>query len=328
MRTADVAVVGAGPAGLSAAIIAARAGARTVLLDEQREVGGQLRYRIAELHAGPYGTIRARDLARHLVEEAGAAGVDMHQGAIVWGLFAERTLAIVEGADSYQLQAEQVVLATGSTDRPLPFPGGTLPGVFTARAVQILLNLHRVLPGRRFLVVGGGVEAAEVAEDIALAGGEVVAKAVPDRASSMTAAGTDGVESVMIDGVQHAADVVVVAVGRQPDPELALMAECAAGIAAELGGWMPLRDGRMQSTAPGVLVCGDVAGICDVRIALAEGSYAGCSAAASLGLVDAGTLHRARTAYEAAATLRIRIAESMTLAHVQVERAVTEGNVG
>ncbi|MGH2558067.1 MAG: FAD-dependent oxidoreductase, partial [Thermomicrobiales bacterium] len=120
------------------------------------------------------------------------------------------------------------------------------------------------------------------------------------------------------------ADVVVVAAGRQPDPELALMAECAAGYAPELGGWTLLRDGRLQTTSPGLFVCGDAAGICDARVALAEGAHAGVSAAASLDLVDAGSLHRTRTAYEAAATSRIRIAESLPPDYVPVQPAATE----
>lgn len=324
MRRTQIAVVGAGPAGLSAAIAAARAGARTTLLDEQPAPGGQLRYRIAELDAGPFGPLRTLELARRLCADAEQAGVDVHCGATVWGLFEGNVLTVVEGDESYQLQADRVVLATGSTDRPLPFAGGSLPGVFTCRAMQMLLNLYRVLPGRRFVVVGHDSDASEVSEDIQLASGTVVASIGADRAASLVAQGQDGVEAVWIDGERFEADVVVIAAGRQPDPALALMAECAAGYATELEGWTPLRDGRLQATAPGIFVCGDVAGICDVRVALAEGAFAGLSAAASLDLVDRATLHRARTAYEAAATRRIRLAESMTPAYVQVERAAAE----
>jgi sarcosine oxidase subunit alpha len=199
--------------------------------------------------------------------------------------------------------------------------------VFTARALQILLNLYRVRPGRHVVVLGDGAEAEEVAADVALAGGSVVARVTPDRLPGLAAQGVGGVEVVTIGDERYEAEVVAIAVGRQPDLELALMAECAAGYAEALGGWTPLRDRHMQTTTPGIFVCGDAAGTCDVRVALAEGALAGLAAAATLDLVDPGSVHLARSAYEAVAVSRIHVAESLTSNHVQVERVSAEAGV-
>jgi thioredoxin reductase len=318
MRTAQIAVVGGGPAGLSAAIAAAKTGAQTVLLDEQPAAGGQLRYRVAELTTGPYGAIRPMALADQLIIEATAAGVELLADSVVWGFFDGNILTVITGEASYQLQAERIVFATGSTDLPFPFAGGSLPGVFTARAVQLLINRHRVLPGRRFVVIGAGPDANEVAEDITLAGGEVVARIDRPDSANVFATGPHGIESVTIDGEKHQADIVVIAVGRQPDPELALMTQCAVGFSNALGGWVPQRNARLQTSQPAIYVAGDVAGICDVEIGFTEGTYAGIAAAVSLGFGDNAELERARAAYESIAADRIQQAANLGPAYAQV----------
>ncbi|HEY7035993.1 MAG TPA: FAD-dependent oxidoreductase [Thermomicrobiales bacterium] len=306
MNNVQIAVVGGGPAGLSASIAAARAGARVVLFDENRSLGGQLRYRSAELSdLDPPLNVPPR-LAAALSGDARDAGVDLRLGATVWGLFAGPILAVADATGSYQLQPEQIVLATGSTDLPFPFPGGSLPGVLTARAVQILLHLHHVLPGRRFAVIGSGDAAEEVSRDIVAAGGAVVARLAPDRhGPNLIAEGDDGIRAIGFAGERHEVDTIVVAVGRQPDAELALMVECDAGYSPALGGFVPLRDAELRTSLPGILVAGDVAGICDVATALAEGRFAGLSAAAALGLISDTELDEARADFAGSAFDRI-----------------------
>jgi thioredoxin reductase len=294
----QIAVVGAGPAGLSASIAAANAGARVVLIDENRSLGGQLRYRIADLPNLDSPLNRPHRLAAALIEEARNAGVDLRPNVIAWGLFAGPALAVSGTTDSYQIEPEQTVLATGSTDLPFPFPGGSLPGVLTARAIQILLHVHRVLPGRRFAVIGAGTEAAEVCRDIATVGGTVAVRIDPHvHGQDPLADGTDGVRAITVAFERHEVDTIVVAVGRQPDAELALMAECEAGFAPALGGFVPLRDANLRTSISGILVAGDAAGTGDVATAIAEGRFAGVSAAAALGLISDATLDEARIAY-------------------------------
>jgi sarcosine oxidase subunit alpha len=318
MKAAQIAVDGGGPAGLSAALAAAKTGAQTVLLDEQPVVGGQLRYRVTELAAGPYGTIRPMALANRLVAEAVDAGVEILADSVVWGFFADNVLTVITGEASYQMQAERIIFATGSTDLPFPFAGGSLPGVFTARAMQLLINRHRVLPARRFVVIGAGPEADELAADIALAGGEVVARVDQPDSAKIVASGPQGIEAVTIDSQAFDAEIVVIAVGRLPDPELALMAECAVGFSDALRGWTPVRNERLQTSQSAIWVAGDVAGICDVETALVEGTYAGVAAAASLGFENDDALEQARAVYESLATDRIRQAASMGPTYAQV----------
>jgi sarcosine oxidase subunit alpha len=322
MRETQVAVVGGGPAGLSAAVTTARSGARTVLLEEQAELGGQLRYRTAAspLGIGPRRVgVRPWAMRADLINQARQAGVDLRPGALAWGVFEDNVLTVVEPAtgESYQLRAERVILATGSTDLPFPFLGGSLPGVFSARAVQLLLHVHRVLPGRRFVVLGDGPEAAEVANDVRQAGGEVVLHVNPTDPAAIAAEGAAGVEAFVLRGQRLAADVVVVAVGRQPDPQLALMAECAAGYSALLGGFVPVRDDRLVTTQPGILVAGDAAGLCDVPAALAEGTLAGVSAAAGLGLIKDAAVAAAGRELERVATGRLVAARAVQPAYRQ-----------
>ncbi len=317
MRRTQVAVVGGGPAGLAAAVASATAGAGTVLLDEQPEFGGQLRYRTGPVATRSGEEQRPSPLRATLLRDAMVAGVDLRPGSIAWGLFADNLLGVVDGSASYQLAAEAIVVATGSTDLALPFAGASLPGVFSARAIQILLNLYRVLPGRRFAVLGPGPEAAEVVNDIRLAGGEVVITHPANDAALLVAEGEVGVRAVAIDGTRHAVDIVVVAMGRQPDAALTLMAGCAATFAPEFGGWVAVVDDRLRTSEAGLLIAGDAAGTCDVSTALEEGRYAGASAAALLGLLSDAGLTDARRAYEASAPGRIAVRRGLEPTYAQ-----------
>src|SRR5215213_796641 len=162
--TPSIDVVGAGPAGLAAATEAATAGAAVTLFDEQEEPGGQLRYRIqpVTVAAGSHAD-RPDRIAERLVDAALAAGVAFHTNATVAGCFAGLELLVIEDGDSSRDVPDCLIVATGSTDLPYPFAGGTYPGVFSARGLQILLNLHRVRPGRQFAIIGSAADAEELA---------------------------------------------------------------------------------------------------------------------------------------------------------------------
>ncbi len=284
MKSVSLAVIGGGPAGLSAAIAAAQAGVRVTLLDEAPSPGGQLRSRVAPVDRPDGGTVPADQLARELVEQATSAGAKIMSDARVWAIFPDRVLAIEHGERSWLLHADRVVVATGSIDIPVPFPGWTLPGVLTARAVQELLHVHCVLPGRRFAVVGSGLVADAIAEEVLSAGGEVVTRVEPrEMIEHGSVEGDMGVVALIVGDVRVAVDTVVIAAGRQPDAQLALMAGCATTFDPEHCAWAPARDGLLQTTVPGMFVAGDAVAPRDVPVAMAEGRVAGLAAAASLG---------------------------------------------
>jgi len=155
---APVAVVGAGPAGLAAAIEAASAGARTVVLDESTQPGGQLHKQIhrffgsREHQAGTRGLV----IAERLRQQAAGAGAEVRLATTVWGAFPPEDAPGGSGAllgcatadgRGYHVRAQRVVFATGATERGLVFTGWTLPGAMGAGAAPTLTNIHRVLPG-------------------------------------------------------------------------------------------------------------------------------------------------------------------------------------
>jgi len=152
----DVAVVGAGAAGLRAATVAARAGLSTVLVDSYERAGGQF-YR--QPASTPYPPSPTQVEGRELIEAAYAAGVEVRTGTSVWDAAARPdgvTLWLTAGDRLSTLECRTLVVATGAHERVAPFPGWTLPGVHTAGAVQALHKGHGVPVGERVLFAGSG----------------------------------------------------------------------------------------------------------------------------------------------------------------------------
>ena len=126
-RACDVLVVGAGPAGLSAAIAAAEAGADVVVLDERSATGGQYAKPLADSHADAVPDAQFR-LGADLRERAIAAGARIETDATVWGGFAADEIAALIGGRAVTFRPRRLVLAPGAHERPVPLPGWTLPG--------------------------------------------------------------------------------------------------------------------------------------------------------------------------------------------------------
>ncbi len=153
----DVAIVGAGPAGLAAASVTAAAGLSTLVFDENPAAGGQIYRNVA---AAPES--RARLLGddygagRTLIDEAGRAGARLLSGATVWSLDAGLELGVTVDGRAQTVQAGRVILATGAIERPFPIPGWTLPGVMTAGAAQTLFKSSGLVPEGRVVLAGLG----------------------------------------------------------------------------------------------------------------------------------------------------------------------------
>lgn len=306
MRNVDVAVVGAGPAGVSAALTVARNGANVALLDETGAAGGWLRWSIAEQQSlgGDLAARRGHDIADWTARELADAGIPIIDG-VAWGLFEDNVLGVVAGGASYQLRGAAVILATGSTDVTLPFPGWELPGVMTARAMLRFLHEHRVLPASRVAAVGAGALADETREALGLAGIQLVVAV--DAPAELIAGGDGRVEWVESGGVRSPADGVVIALGRQPDPELALQALAEFGFSHVDQAFVPLRDASLQTSVPGVYVVGDAAGACTTAEAFAEGRLAAAAATGGNVRAAADELRALRTEARQADIERLRL---------------------
>jgi NADPH-dependent 2,4-dienoyl-CoA reductase/sulfur reductase-like enzyme len=181
-----VAVIGAGPAGLAAAVHAAEHGAVTVLIDSGTRLGGQYwRHGRAGLDAsaGLHHDVGSyRDLARRLDAQVTAGRLTVHLEHSVWSVRADEagcSLAAVDRRNpdlpaELRLRAAVLVLAVGAYDRQVPFPGWDLPGVLTVGGVQALLKGSDVTVGPRVLVSGTGPFLLPVATALAARGAQVL----------------------------------------------------------------------------------------------------------------------------------------------------------
>jgi NADPH-dependent 2,4-dienoyl-CoA reductase/sulfur reductase-like enzyme len=153
----DVAVIGAGPAGLAAATQAARAGLSVVVLDEQESVGGQI-YRAIERSNAQRREILGPDYqaGSALAAAFARSGARYVPNASVWQVTREKTVHYLKDGKVSSFEAKRVVLATGALERPFPIPGWTLPGVLTAGAAQILLKSAGEVPSEPPVLVGCG----------------------------------------------------------------------------------------------------------------------------------------------------------------------------
>ncbi len=198
----DVLVVGAGPAGLAAALAAADAGARVILCDEQPEAGGSL---LAGTRAVVDGLAASAWIEGAVATLAANPRVRLLTRTTAFGYFPHNAIGLNERLSDHlpepregqarerlwQVRAREVVLATGAIEQPLVFPGNDRPGIMLAGAALAYLNRYGVRVGSRAVVVTASNSAYEAALDLKAAGIDVVA--VAD-----LRANTDGVQAAAI----------------------------------------------------------------------------------------------------------------------------------
>lgn len=184
---ADVAVVGAGPAGLSAALAAAEAGGEVLLIDEGATLGGAL----AHARFDANGTQAERIRKELLAAVQAKSNIRVLSDAMCSGLFADNWLPVIRGNRLHKLRATSVVIATGTIEQPAVFRNNDLPGVMFADAAQRLIRLYGVKPGNRAVVLAAndaGYAAALDLMEIGIAVSAIVDLRAQPKQSDLTRA--------------------------------------------------------------------------------------------------------------------------------------------
>ncbi len=362
LKEVDVAVIGAGPAGLAAALACAEAGVSTLLIDANDAPGGQLVKQTHKFfgserqHAGTRG-IQIPDV--FIKKLTANPNVEMMWNATASGYYDSGELAVEDGKRFIKIVPKRMIISTGASERFLIFKNNDLPGVYGAGAVQTLMNVHGVVPGDRVLMVGSGniglivsyqllqanVDVAAVIEAAPCIGGYLVHAAKLRRAgvpilTSYTIVAAHGDDTVTgatiaqvddqwqpIAGTEHEVecDVICLAVGLMPLVDILWQAGCEMKYVPELGGHVPVRDENMCTSNPKVYVAGDSGGVEEASSAMVTGEIAGISAAKSLGREAPGA--DARLAQLKADVAAIRSGPTGEKIAVGMRRATVDGGV-
>ncbi|NPV71069.1 MAG: FAD-dependent oxidoreductase [Firmicutes bacterium] len=320
MRQTEIAVIGAGPAGLCAALAAASCGAQVTLIDREDRLGGQL---IKQTHkffgsqkqsAGTRGIVIGRDLGEKVMSHP---KIDVMLECTALGYYPDNIITLEQNERFLKLKTQRLVVVTGASEKMLAFPNNDLPGIYGAGAVQTLMNVHGIEPGKCVLMVGAGniglivsyqlmqagVKVAAVVEALPRIGGYAVHASkirrmgVPILASHSVkeAHGKEFLEGATIwklgpdwKGIAGTeryieCDVMCLAVGLSPLTELLWMAGCKMKYVSELGGHVALHDENLETTVKGIFVAGDAGGVEEASSAMVGGRLAGYAAAATLG---------------------------------------------
>jgi sarcosine oxidase, subunit alpha len=310
----DVLVVGAGPAGIAAALAAAESGARVMLCDETAEFGGSL---LADTAARIDGLESAAWAGESLATLAANSRVTLLNRTTAFGYFPHNLVGLNQRLSDHlpaaapgqlrerlwQVRARAVVLATGAIERPLVFPGNDRPGILLAGAAQTYLNRYGVHVGRRIVVVTSGDDAYQSALDLHAAGviiGAIadlrteVAGALPDAARragieifpGSTVLGTEGdlrvsaitlgsVEGGMVKARQRVpCDTVLMSGGFTPSVHLFSQSRGKLRWNEDLKAFVPGVSAERERSA------GACRGIYDLAEVLADGAACGAASAA------------------------------------------------
>ena len=326
----DILTIGAGPAGLCAAIEAAQNGAHVLIVDENQKVGGQL---IKQTHkffgskqekAGTRGIDIAKELENELYSLESQGKIEIMLDSTVIGYYESKKnhlFGVVRRKDYksqfLEINCKAAIIAVGAMENMILFPNNDLPGVYGAGAVQTLMNVYGVKPGKNVLMVGAGNVGLIVAYQLLQAGINVdrVVEAAPGIGgyhvhaaklrrcgvpiytshSIKEVIGKDKVEGAVIVKLDKDwqpiagsetivdCDTVCLAVGLTPSTRILSQIGVEMEIIPEAGGYVALHDESMQTSVKNIYVSGDSSGIEEASTAMIEGKIAGLSSALSIG---------------------------------------------
>ncbi|WP_020186970.1 sarcosine oxidase subunit alpha family protein [Methylopila sp. 73B] len=309
----DVLVVGGGPAGLAAALAAAKTGKRVILADEQPEFGGSL---LHETGATIDGQSAEAWRAAAIDELDGYETVTLLPRTTAFGYYNHNHVALTERVTDHreapapgaprerlwQVRAGEVVLATGAHERPLVFADNDRPGVMLAESVRVFINRYGVAPGRRVVFVTSGASAYAAAADAKAAGLEVVMVDLrPERDCAAEAAdlrlkGVEVLTGQTVIGTKGRKRVAGLVVAPSANGTVDARRVIACDCVGMSGGWTPAvhlfsqsrgklaYDEGRDAFLPGVSAqaersAGAAAGVYDLASCLATGFAAGAEAA-------------------------------------------------
>ena len=282
----DILVVGAGPAGLNAAIAAAEAGADVVLCDENPEIGGSLTY-------GRHDPAMLADLSSRL---RALPNLSVLTGTVCNGWYEDNWLPLIQGDRLYRTRARAVILATGSIEQPAIFRNNDLPGIMLGGAAQRLIRHYGVRPGQKAVVMATGDEGYGVALDLVEAGVSVMLVADPrpggeagafeaelhskgvaiQKAATVEAAeGTAGnhhLARVRVGGRWIECDLLAVSTGQVPAWQLPCQAGAKVGYDAATGSM------TLSLPKASIHLAGSVTGDSELKSAIAGGRRAASAA--------------------------------------------------
>ncbi|MDT8336665.1 MAG: NAD(P)/FAD-dependent oxidoreductase [Candidatus Izemoplasmatales bacterium] len=317
----DLVVIGGGPAGLSACKVALDAGMKVAVFERSFLLGGQL---VKQTHKffgseSQYARTRGIDIAKILIDELDNTDLEVFLNATVVGLYKDNVITVYQDSKYFKVKAKSIIIATGASEKFLAFENNDLPGIYGAGAVQTLMNIHGVLPGKEVVMVGSGniglivsyqlIQAGAKVKTLIEAAGKIGGYQV--HASKLKRLGVDIITNTTVkkavgDGKLEkiitvklddswneipgseediTCDALCISVGLSPMHMLLSMVEANMAYVGELGGLVPIKSCDYETSLAHVYACGDVTGIEEASSAMVEGKIAGLMAAKHAGFI-------------------------------------------
>ena len=321
MRHYNFIIIGGGPAGLSAAKVAAESGLQSLVIERDYKLGGQL---VKQTHMffgseKQYAKTRGINIAQILIDDCMKYPdmIEIMKETTVVGLYEDKVLTIMKDDKYEKLSFDALLVATGASEKFLAFENNDLPGIYGAGAVQTLMNVNGVMPGEKVVMVGSGNIGLIVSYQLEQAGVKVlkVLEAAPTiggykvhasklrrlgveiktRHSIKRAIGKDKLEKIVIsklddkwefiEGTEEEVEVdaLCISVGLSPMSNLLSMINCEMKYVPKVGGLVAVIDHNHETTFKNVFVAGDVCGVEEASSAIVEGYLTGLIIADRLG---------------------------------------------